>query len=308
MGEHPPRQLDARRHQESRPVHGVEPDDVLADHVQVGGPVALEHRGVGVREADTGQVVGQGVDPDVHDVLGMVGNRHAPVERGARDRQVPQAPRDEADHLVAPDVGSDEVGVGLVVREQPVGVFRQLEEVGLFLGPGDRGAGLDRVAHAVVADLRLVLGEEALVAHRVPALVGAEIDVAGVVHAAPDGLRRLVVVGVAGPDEPVERDVEPLLHLLEDVGVTPRQLGGGQPLRRGGFRHLQAVHIRAGEETHVETVESLEARQRVGRDLLVGMPDVRRPVGIVDRRGDVEGLTHLRFTLRCGSELSEKEW
>ena len=107
--ENPSRQLDSGRHQKRRPVHGVEPDDVLADHVQIGGPVPPEQLGVGVGKADAGQVVGQRVDPDVHHVIGMVGDRHAPVERRAGDRQVAQTAGDEADHLVAPDVGPDEL-------------------------------------------------------------------------------------------------------------------------------------------------------------------------------------------------------
>ena len=73
----------------------------------------------GVGEADAGQVVRQRVDPHVHDVVGMVGHRHAPVERGARDGQVAQAAGDEADDLVAPHVGPDELRVRLVVRQQP---------------------------------------------------------------------------------------------------------------------------------------------------------------------------------------------
>ena len=189
--EDPARQLDSRRHQERGPVHGVEPDDVLADHVQIGRPESLEQLRGRVGKADAGQVVGQRVDPHVHHVIGMVGHRHAPVERRAGDRQVAQPAGDEADHLVAPDVGPDELGMGLVVGEQLVGVGGQPEEVGLLLGPRHRRAGLGRDPHPVGADGGLGLGEEAFVADRVPALVGVEIDVAGLVHPAPDLLGRL---------------------------------------------------------------------------------------------------------------------
>ena len=40
--------LDSGRHQERGPVHGVEPDDVLADHVQIGGPVPAERLAMSV--------------------------------------------------------------------------------------------------------------------------------------------------------------------------------------------------------------------------------------------------------------------
>ena len=39
MGEDALRRRDAGAHQEGRPVDGVEAQDVLADHVQVGRPV-----------------------------------------------------------------------------------------------------------------------------------------------------------------------------------------------------------------------------------------------------------------------------
>ena len=57
--------------------------------------------------------------------------------------------------------------------------------------------------------------------------------------------------------------------------------------------HLQPVHVGAGEEAHVEPVEPLEPGDRVGGDVLVGMPDVRGAVGVGDRCGDVVGLAHL---------------
>ncbi len=43
---------------------------------------------------------------------------------------------------------------------------------------------------------------------------------------------------------------------------------------------FQAVLVGAGQEEHVLAVEPLEARQRIGRDRLIGMADVRRAVWI----------------------------
>ena len=83
------------------------------------------------------------------------------------------------------------------------------------------------------------------------------------------------MIGVGGADEPVEGDVELFLQPLEHVGVAPRQLGGRDALRRGRLGHLQAVLVGAGQEADVEAVEALEPGDRVGRDVLVGMPDVR---------------------------------
>jgi len=85
------------RQQDGGPVDAVEARDLLADEVQVGGPVALELLLLGVLllcgqivavlgpVADGGDVVGERVEPDIYDVLGVAGNRDAPGEAGARD-------------------------------------------------------------------------------------------------------------------------------------------------------------------------------------------------------------------------------
>ena len=112
------------------------------------------------------------------------------------------------------------------------------------------------------------------------------------------------MVGIGGADEPVERDVEPLLHPLEHVGVAPRQLRGRNALGRRRLGHLESVDVGAGEEAHVEAVESLEPRDRVGGDVFVGMPDVRVAVGVRDGCRYVVRLAHLSSALLCWRELS----
>ena len=97
------------------------------------------------------------------------------------------------------------------------------------------------------------------------------------------------MVGIGGPDEPVERDVQPLLQPLEHIGVAPSQIRGGHALGRGGLGHLEAVFVGAGEVPDVETIEPLEAGDRIGRDVLVRVPDVRSPVRVRDRGGHIEG-------------------
>src|ERR1019366_9240648 len=54
---------NARRHQEGRPVHRVKADDVLADDVHVGRPVAPVRVAL-VGKAATGDVVGGGGGPN----------------------------------------------------------------------------------------------------------------------------------------------------------------------------------------------------------------------------------------------------
>ena len=113
------RQRQLGGHQERRPIDRVEANDVLADQMDVGGPVfGIVAGRVGI--ADRGHVGGQRVDPDVHHMIGRAGNLDPPVEAGARDAEVAQAALDEADNLVAATVGADEVGIVAVQREQGV--------------------------------------------------------------------------------------------------------------------------------------------------------------------------------------------
>ena len=204
----------------------MEADDVLADHVQVGRPV-LPQRIAGVGIAALGDVVGERVQPDVHDVLGIARHRHAPREAGARHREVLQAALHEAHDLVAPAVRPDEARVLLVEREQPVGPGRELEEIRRLLDPLDLGAGRDGAALAVLADLGLALDEVGLVAHRVPAGILAEIDVARCDELLPQRLAGGVVPRLGRADEVVGA----VVHLADQIAERLAHLVG-EGLRR----------------------------------------------------------------------------
>ena len=294
VGVDAPRQLDAGAHEERGPVDAVEADDVLADDVDVGGP-PLRELLVVVREAGGGDVVRQGVDPHVHHVLVVAGHRHTPVEGGAGDREVLEPGGDEGGDLVAAGVGADELGMVLVQLEQLVLVLREAEEVGLLFRPGHLGTSLLGQADAV-DDLGFVIGVEGLVAHGVPARVRVEVDIAGFFELAPDGLRGGVVVLVGGADEPVEGRAEGELSVAEVLRVVVSELFGGDAEFVRRLQHLQPVLVRAGAEEDIVIVQSLEPGDRVGRNVLIGMPDVNGPVGVGNRCRQV--VTHRELSLR----------
>ena len=116
--------------------------------------------------------------------FGSPGHGDAPIESRARNRQILEAATHEALHLVRPRVGSNELGVRVVVSKQPFLIGRQLEEIALLLDPFDRRA-LWRQLAAVRRLFQLALIVVGLVAHRVPAGIFVEIDVAGDLHAPP---------------------------------------------------------------------------------------------------------------------------
>ena len=63
---------------------------------------------------------------------------------------------------------------------------------------------------------------------------------------------------------------------------------------RSGLLDLQAVLVHAGDEQGVAPVEPHESLDRIGRDALVGMADMRRAIGVRDRRCDVEAAHERR--------------
>ena len=78
----------------------------------------------------------------------------------------------------------------------------------------------------------------------------------------------------------------------------------------GGFLHLLAVLVGAGEEFDVVAIQPLRPRQNVARNRGVSVPDVRPIVHVIDRRGDVERLGHalLRKALAGGVHIEVQGW
>src|ERR1700753_3126903 len=99
-------------------------------------------------------------------MLGVARNLDTPIERGSRNRQIPQAAFDETDDFVLARVGADEVRLVLVERQEFVLVGGQFEEIALLLNPFHRGA-LRSAPHLVVADYGFVFSVIGLVAPRI---------------------------------------------------------------------------------------------------------------------------------------------
>src|SRR5439155_22389748 len=146
----------------------------------------------------------------------------------------------------------------------------------------------DLVDEARGARARLGLGLEVRAARAVPALVRALVDVAVVLHAREDLLHAALVPLIGRADEEVVGDLEQGHERLEALRVAV-----GEPLRRdalplGGQRHGLAVLVGARQEEHLLPALAHVAREDVAADRRVRVPEMRRGVDVVDRRGDVE--------------------
>ncbi len=283
------RQLGGEQHR--GPDHAMEPRDALADHVQVRGPQPLESR---VGESRGRQIIDQRVEPDVHRLLGVAGERDAPGEPLARDGNVLQARLEQAQHFVAPDLGLDRERARPNALEHRVAVGAQAEEVIALLGRDqlqrrmldampvhDLRAGLKLLAASAVQTLVLGL-EQVLGVVLLDALQqsGDAADVTRLGGANP--------VVVAAPQPlPVSRE-----HLRHPVHPCLRR-----HLRaRGGLDHGLAVLVHPHQEVDVVLLEAAIARDAVGPDFLERVAQVGVAVGIIDRGGEVE-LRHRRRSL-----------
>jgi len=264
----------------------MEPDDLLAHEMHVGGPVFVQIVIAVVFEAQGGHVVKEGVDPYIDHMARVKVHRHAPGEAGPGHAQVLQTGIDEvADHLVDPAPGLQIVRVHQQVPD-PVGVLGQPEEVGFFLRILDLPA-----AVGAFAVLQLALGPEALAGLAVFALISSLVDVAVVVHLPEDFLDGGHMIVVGGADEPVVGNVHQLPQVLNALGAGDdlvHELLGGDPGGFGLVLDFLAMLVGAGQEHHIIALKPLIAGHGVRGHGAVGVADVQPGRRVVNGGRDVK--------------------
>ena len=241
------------------------------------------------------RIVDQRVEPDVHHVVGRERQRNAPELTGAADGNVLEPGFDEAEDLVAPDVGLQELRVFLEMFQQRVTIVGQAEEIILLADPFRRQR---RVERALPVDQILLL-LEGLAGHAVPAFVVSLVDVAPVVAGLRQLLDRRAMARLGRADEVVERDVELLPDrtklLFHLVAVFERIHA---PFERALVDVLRVLVV-AHQEMRLAPRETLVAGDDVGGDLLVRRAEVRAAVDVVDGCREVEAhwMSGLRSTV-----------
>ena len=84
--------------------------------------------------------------------------------------------------------------------------------------------------------------------------------------------------------------IEFLAHGLELRSCAIGKRLRCQTLTRSSLLHFQAMLVHSGDEKNVPPVQSMETRNGIGRDTLIGVSDMRRAIGVGNGSGDVEGL------------------
>ena len=256
-----------------------------------------------VREAGAGDVVDERVVPDVDDpglgipravlaqrALAVLGDRERDAPTAgralARDREVLEAAADEAEHLVAPVVRLDEVGVVGEMALEALLVGRQPEEPVLLGQPLERDLGVVRADRPARRLLDVGRVAEALV-RAVPALVRPEIDVAVGVGPPDHLLGRPDVVRIGRPDEAVRRDGQGVLGHPEEADLLVDERARRAALVERALGDVDGVLVGAGQEPRVVADHPVPAGDDVGADDLVERVQARLVVGVGDGRGQV---------------------
>ena len=154
------------------PVDAVGLENILGDEMLADRPEAVESFPIGV--IDAGQVIDQGIEPDIGDVVFVERQRNPPLQAafGPGDAKVLQGFLQKSQHLVAVTLRADEVRILLDVVDQPLLVFAHAEEIILLLDELRLGP----VVGAFPVH-QLFFGEESLAAAAIMPAVFAEVDV-----------------------------------------------------------------------------------------------------------------------------------
>ena len=291
MAENLLRQRLAQRHQEDGPVDRVETDDILSDQVQVGGPqLLILLAAVSVRViADTGDVVGQRVQPHIDHMPVVEIHGNAPLEGGSGHAQILQTGKQEVvHHFVFAGHGLNELRMFIDMPDQPVRILAHLKKVSLFL----RGLHLASAVGALSVH-QLGLGPEGFAGRAVQSFVIAFVNIALVIQLFENLLHLLYVRRVRGADELVvggSHQIPQTLHLARHFIHI---FLGGHARLFGLQLDLLTVLIRSGLEEHIVAVLSLEPGDAVRQHGLIGVADMGLAGGVGNGRGDIIFSFHL---------------
>ena len=309
---------ESQRLQHDRPIDTMGRDqDVLADDMERRPPITEDGgcgfpRGTALTECrivsgGIGDVVHKRVEPDVRDksLSEFLGERDAPLETGRRtgDAKVPF----EFFHSIAEfgnaefrnDKGVPHTAAAVDQVEKPllwikseIRVCCEAEVEVLLLALLDR---LPLGAELTIGT-SLLVGKELFLAHAVEPPLRLLVDPAAAIGAghlvlpekAEVGADTFPVHGVGGGSPSGVSDAKLLPKRAEFRRHGVHILLRRNPLLLRALLDFLSVLINTGQEEDFAPGEALETRDDIRENLLIGVPDVRGAVGVVDRGGDEE--------------------
>ena len=275
------------------PVDGVETYDFFTNHVHVSWPVFLKQAVVIAAIAQCRNIVGQGIDPDINDVLRVIWYLNTPVKRGPRNGQIFQTRFQEVfEHFVHPRMRLDKVRVFLVVVHQPVRVLAHLKEVGFFFDQFHLMARwcltANHVAGFVMVDLsQLTFRKVFFIVNRIPANVFTFVNVALVNKLLKNLLHGFFMIVIRGPNKLIIGDFQ-FFPQFFNAGCHLVNVGlGFHPQFFSFFFNLETVFVSPRQEENVIAIQTLKAGFSVTGNFGVGIPNVQFARWIINRCCDV---------------------
>ena len=154
---------------------------------------------------------------------------------------------------------------------------------------------------------QLLVGEKALAADAVQPLVLVVVNIPGRVNRLQYPAHDRLVPLLSGANKVVVGNVEHLPCVAEARADAVAKVLRVHVCFACGLENFLAVLVRASKEVGVESVEAMKARQKIGYHRRIGVAHVRRGIGVVDGRGDVECLAHRTSEVSGQKELIFKE-
>ena len=231
--------------------------------------------------AESRDVVGQRVEPDVDDVLFVAGNWNAPAETAAADGEIFEPAAHERDDLAARRLRLHEAGILFVELEQLAFKCGELEKVILFAdGFSDATAiGAGRARWHI---------DPRLIGHAVLASVRAFVDESAIAESGEKLLHSTLVAGLGGADEVVVGEAEPIPEGTEFGSDFVGEKLWREPGEFGGSLDLLAMLVGSGEEPGIDAHGTLAACDCVAHDGRVSVAQVWTRIYVVDGRGEVK--------------------
>ncbi len=299
VGKYRPGQGQVQSQEQGRPIDRVKPEDVLAQELDVGRPetpeTSLLARARG-GPAQGGEVVGQGIHPDINALGRVVGHGDPPVHElaGAAGNTEVAGPLDPelAQNLVAAGNRENEIGIFLDMLDQGRNPGGKPEEPG-FLAVANQGRTGDRAQISVPGGG--ILGDILLLPLVVPAFVPAPVNFPPVQKLPHQFPHPFLVGGRTGPDKIVvgNPEIPPEREEMDHHPVGQLARGGGETGRR--LADLHPMLVGPGKEKDFLPRRSVKPGQDIGGHGGIGVPDMGAVVDVVNRGGDVKLTGHRRL-------------
>lgn len=274
--------------QHGGPVHAVGGhQDILADDFAVRGPEFGEFRQAAVRlrqVAGEGNVVDQGVKPDVGDEFGVEREFDSPGKAalGAGNAEV-RVKVNGVEHFRLAEGRKDKITALFHELLHPFHMVGQAEIPVFFLQFHHFPPFRAEVAFRVPFLIR----QELFLAHGVESLVGFFVKLPLVFQVRQDFLYAGLVARIrrGGPSVIADAQAVPQRQeLLRDI-VDMLLRRNAQLFRR--LLHFLPMLVHPGQEIDFLPLHPVPARENVRQDFFISVPDVGRSVGVVNGRGDI---------------------